>query len=74
MASSYRPMVRTGSDKDWVGNGLRFTTYEEAEQWVFDLSMRWIGVREVTVHESDDPPNYIFNEDGTMTHIEGTDL
>jgi hypothetical protein len=59
MAKSYKVGVRTTSDptERWGENALRFATYEEAEAWAIDLSLRWTAVREITVLESDDEPN-----------------
>jgi hypothetical protein len=57
MAKSYKAVVKTPGDKDWVGNGLRFKTKQEAENYALDLSMRWTQVREWEVQESDEEPN-----------------
>lgn len=59
MTRSYKVGVRTTSDPTarWGENALRFATYEEAEAWAIDLSIRWTAVREITVLESDDEPN-----------------
>ena len=69
---SWRPEVIADSSGKWCPNGLRFATREEAEQNVFDLSMRWIAVRETRVVESDDAPNYTYH-DRQLRHIEGAD-
>lgn len=63
MATSYKPMVRVGGHKDWVGNALRFATREEAKANVEDLMMRWTAVDEISVEESDDPVNYRYDLD-----------
>jgi len=55
---SYAPQVIADSTGAWVGNGLRFATYEEAESNVNDLMMRWYAVQAVRVIESEDPVNY----------------
>jgi hypothetical protein len=55
---SFAPEVTTSGDDKFNGNALRFATRAEAEQWVFDLSMRWFAVRETRVVESTDPVNY----------------
>jgi hypothetical protein len=52
---SFKPEVKTSSIEDWAGNACRFATRKEAEEYVFDLSMRWTSVREFRVVESDDP-------------------
>jgi hypothetical protein len=60
MNRSYKVGVRTGGDRPdapWGENALRFATYEEAEAWAIDLSLRWTAVRKITVLESDDEPN-----------------
>lgn len=58
MPKSYAPQVIADNSGQWCGNALRFATRVEAEQNVFDLSMRWTSVRETRVVESDDPVNY----------------
>jgi hypothetical protein len=55
--NSYAPEVIADSS-GWSGNALRFPTAEEAEEWVQDLSRRWLLVQETRVVASDDPPNY----------------
>jgi hypothetical protein len=52
---SFKPEVKTSSIDNWAGNACRFATRKEAEEYVFDLSMRWTSVREFRVVESDDP-------------------
>jgi hypothetical protein len=66
---SWKPEVIADNSGEWCGNGLRFTTKEEAEANVFDLSMRWILVRETRVVESDDPVNYRYI-DGKLKAVE----
>ena len=53
---SYRPMVYVQGE--WAGNGLRFATYQEAEQSARDLMGRWTLVEDYRVDDSDDPVNY----------------
>lgn len=55
MPTSYKPEVIADSGGKWSSNALRFATKEEAEDYVFDLSMRWTSVRKTRVIESDDP-------------------
>lgn len=55
---SWAPEVIADSSGKWCGNQLRFATKEEAEQNVYDLSMRWMMVRETRVVESTEPVNY----------------
>ena len=38
----------------WVGNGLRFPTYDAAEYYATDLMMRWTAVREWRVVKAED--------------------
>jgi hypothetical protein len=52
---SYKAMVKTPGDKDWVCNALRFATYEEAEAYGIDLARRWTLVIARETQESDDP-------------------
>jgi hypothetical protein len=58
MPKSYRPEVIADSSGKWCPNGLRFATKAEAELNVDDLKSRWSLVRETRVVESDDEPNY----------------
>jgi hypothetical protein len=55
--SSWKPEVIADNSGKWCGNALRFATREEALDNAFDLSMRWMAVREFRVVESDDPVN-----------------
>jgi hypothetical protein len=50
---SWAPQATTESGQ-WVGNGLRFATREEAEAYVAGLSLG----RNTRVVESSDPVNY----------------
>jgi hypothetical protein len=59
---SWSPEVIADNSDKWCGNGLRFATKEEAEQNVFDLSMRWTMVRDTRVIESDEPVNYTYHD------------
>ena len=52
---SFKAMVRTPGDKDWVGNALRFATYAEAETYGIDLASRWTLVIARETQESTDP-------------------
>jgi len=61
---SWKPEVIADSSGKWAGNALRFATREEAEAQVFDLSCRWMLVRETRVVECDDPVNYRWTDDG----------
>jgi hypothetical protein len=55
---SWRPEVIADSSGQWAPNGLRFATKAEAELNVADLMNRWFAVRETRVVESEDEPNY----------------
>ena len=44
-------------DNEWVSNGLRFATPEEAERYADDLSARWSKVKGYDVQPSPDPAN-----------------
>ena len=70
MSKSYAPEVIADSSGQWCGNQLRFATKEEAERNVFDLSMRWMMVRETRVVESTDPVNYTYH-DHQLRAVEG---
>ena len=52
---SYKAMVKTPGDRDWVSNALRFATYEEAEVYGIDLASRWTLVIARETQESTDP-------------------
>lgn len=58
---SWKPEVIADSSGEWCGNGLRFATEQEARDNVFNLSMRWIAVRETRVVESEEPVNYTYH-------------
>lgn len=55
--SSFAAEVRTAGDpvEGYTGNALRFATRGEAEQYVFDLALRWTAVADWRVVESPDP-------------------
>ncbi len=58
MANSYAPEVQTAGDGDkWTGNGLRFASEADAQEWVTNLSYRWTAVKDTRVVPSDDEPN-----------------
>lgn len=52
---SYKPEVIADSTGKWCGNALRFATEQEAEDYVRNLSTRWMSVRQTRVVKSDDP-------------------
>ena len=55
---SWRIAFVADNSGQWLINGLRFATKEEAEANVADLAMRWTMVTDTAVEESDDPVNY----------------
>lgn len=57
---SWRPEVIADNTGQWLPNGLRFATKEEAEANARDLGMRWIAVRDTRAAESEDPVNYTY--------------
>ena len=52
---SYKAMIKTPGDKQWVCNALRFATWEEAETYGIDLARRWTLVIERETQQSTDP-------------------
>ncbi len=64
---SYRPMVYVQGE--WAGNGLRFATYQEAEQSAAGLAGRWFLVDDYRVDESSDPVNYAL-VDGRLVELQ----
>lgn len=59
---AWKSEVIADSSGKWTGNALRFATKAEAEQYVADLSMRWMAVRETRVVECEDAVNYAIVE------------
>ena len=52
---SFKPEVQTAGGKgDWAGNGLRFATEAEAQQYVLDLMRRWTAVSDTRVVPSEE--------------------
>lgn len=70
---SFAPQVHTAGDPEGVftGNALRFATKEEAEQYVFDLAMRWTAVADTRVVEVDDPVTHAI-QDRTLVRLEAS--
>lgn len=54
---SFKVEVIADSSGQWAGNGMRYSTRENAEQSAKDLASRWMLVREWRVVESEDPVN-----------------
>ena len=58
---SWKSEIKTPGDKDFVSNGLRFVTSEEAQKYLDSLLSRWfVTILDKRVSESTDKPNYIF--------------
>lgn len=68
---SWKPEVQTVNDSKWTGNALRFATKEEAEGYVFNLSMRWLLVTETRAIEVDEPVTHTWKE-GVLTNVESS--
>lgn len=56
-ALSWAPVATDSREQDpkFTINGLRFATYQEAKQWAMDLTLRWLGCRDVSVIPTRDP-------------------
>jgi hypothetical protein len=59
---SFKPEVIADPSGQWVGNMLRFATYQEAADNVQDLAYRWTLVTAYRVVESEDPVNYTYHD------------
>ena len=59
---SYVPEVIADNSGQWCGNGLRFATKKEAEEYAHDLSMRWFAVKDTRASESDDPVSHTYHD------------
>jgi hypothetical protein len=46
---SWAPEVKADDSGNWLPNGTRFATEDEAKGYVFNLSMRWLAVKESQV-------------------------
>lgn len=66
---SWKSEVIADSTGEWVGNGLRFATKDEADAYVTDLAIRWTAVRQHRVVASDEPVNHHW-EGGSLFHGE----
>jgi len=47
----YKVMVLACGEREYVGNGLTFNTYEEAETYAIDLFLRWTALDDWKVEE-----------------------
>lgn len=50
-ARRYRVLIRTRGESEFVGNGLRFDSEQEAERHARDLFSRWTALEEWKVEE-----------------------
>ena len=55
--TSYKVEVLATGEKNYSGNGLRFATKEQAEEYALDLMGRWTAVEQYRVLESEEPVN-----------------
>jgi hypothetical protein len=62
---SYAAQVIADASGQWAGNGLRFATREQAQEYVADLAARWTSVTYQRVIETDEPVNV--DENGRLT-------
>ncbi len=53
----------------WTGNGLRFATKLEADQYGQDLAIRWTAVEDVRSVESADKPTHRLESDGRRVSL-----
>jgi hypothetical protein len=65
---SWKTEVIADKSGKWTGNGCRFATRAEADEYVQDLMDRWTAVTGWRSIESDDPVNYTWR-DGKATPI-----
>ncbi len=57
-AISWKCEVKTACDDSWIGNAMRFATYDEAKAYGNDLYSRWTAVEQKQIVPSSDPVNY----------------
>lgn len=67
MANSYMVEVDTGETDEsggvhWSSNSIRLPTEEQAYHYGRDLMVRWVLVLHYRVVESEDEPNYQWND------------
>jgi hypothetical protein len=58
---SFKTQVVADYTGEWVGNGLRFATKEEAEGYGANLAGRWVLVRDIRTIEVDEPVSHVWN-------------
>lgn len=54
---SFVVAVKVKTSHEWVHNGLRFDTDEEAASYARDLTLRWGAMVDYKIDPSDDLPN-----------------
>lgn len=64
--TSWRPEVIADSSGQWVPNGWRFATEDEAWRSACDLRARWVLVRECRAAPSDEPVNARYTDVGEL--------
>ena len=64
---SWVPVIEV--EGDWVANGMRFATREEAERWGSDLMSRWFSSTDRRADESSDRVTYRLEQDGTLVRL-----
>lgn len=65
---SYKAEVIADNSGEFVGNGLRFATIDEAENYAIDLRCRWTAVQKTRVIASTDPISARW-EEGHLIHL-----
>jgi hypothetical protein len=55
---SFKPVIKTWQDRDWVRNGQAFATASEAMSSARNLEARFTLVTDIDVIESDEPVNH----------------
>ena len=65
---SWKPEVIADSSGKWYSNALRFETEEEARASAYELSMRWLAVRDWRASECEDPVTHAIR-DGKLVEV-----
>lgn len=55
---SYRVAIKTRDDVEWVHNGIRFVTQDEADDYRIDIRWRWRAITEWEVQEAQEPATH----------------
>lgn len=67
--NSFKAEFIADASGQWTGNGLRFATEQEAQEYAANLSHRWTLVEKSRVVESAEPVNHRF-ADGKVESVE----